>query len=343
MTTHVAHARAPAQDSASTGALVAVDPAIAAAVATWSITLASPATRRAYAHAVGLLLSRYGEITPMTLAAWRDDQAVAGLSRATIRQRLAAVRAFAAWAAKTGRLPHDQVRDLQAVEGPRLSGQHAPTALGLEQIRLMDHAAGALWPEDPLRTAQARAILRVLGGCGLRVAELCDAELVDVVPARPVVADRAVLTGKTIEGWQLQVHGKRGRRRTVPMPPSVRRAVRGLHGQLDDPVRPLIPALSGHKPAQALPRAVAVRTAQATIARLAEQVNASAGAELIAPTHAHPHALRHGYALRYLTQKGATLAALQRRMGHTDIATTAKYLAAHQDGLEPAPTDPWSR
>ncbi|MBA2717453.1 MAG: tyrosine-type recombinase/integrase [Propionibacteriales bacterium] len=327
-------------------ALVDVDEppgAAVAAVESWAVTLASPSTRRAYRHAVLTLVREHGEITPATVASWRDRQVGAGLSLATIRQRMAAVRAFGAWATRTGRLPAQLVLDLAMVQVPRLSGQHAPAAIGAEQLRLMDQAADALWPEDPLRVAQARVVLRVLGGCGLRVAELTVAELLDVVCTRPTVADRTVLAGRTVQAWQLHVHGKRGRRRSVPVPASVRRALQTYHQQLPHPAATLVPALSKHKPAQPLQDAIAVRTSQTVIARLAAQVNAAAGEVLIAVDHAHPHALRHGYALRYLAQKGATLAGLQRRLGHTDIATTAKYLAAHQDGLEPAPLDPWAR
>jgi len=195
----------------------------------------------------------------------------------------------------------------------------------------------------------------VLGGCGLRVAELAAARLQDVVPARPVVADRAVLAGRGVEGWQLHViDGKGGRDRTVRMTPSARRAIEVLHGQLAAPSLMLVSALSGHRPARALARGVAVRTVQATIVRLAQHANraartAKAGASTdaglagVVPLGcAHPHALRHGYALRYLSQDGATLAGLSRALGHTTIATTARYLAAHEAALEPAPSDPWA-
>jgi hypothetical protein len=75
------------------------------------------------------------------------------------------------------------------------------------QLRLMDGAAGAAWPDDPLRAAQARAVLRVLGGCGLRVAELADAARSDLVPARPSAADRAALEGRDVAGWSLGTMG----------------------------------------------------------------------------------------------------------------------------------------
>jgi site-specific recombinase XerC len=80
----------------------------------WAQTIASPSTRRSYRAAVLGLLRECGEITPATVAAWRDGMVARGLRHATIRQRIAAVRAFAAWAARTGALPAELVVGLTA-------------------------------------------------------------------------------------------------------------------------------------------------------------------------------------------------------------------------------------
>ena len=315
-----------------------------AAVEGWAQTLAAASTRRSYRAAVLALLAEHGAITAETVAAWRDAQVARGLARATVRQRIAAVRAFAAWSARTGALPADGAAALAAVQAPRLAGQHAPLALDEAQLRLMDRAAGAAWPDDQLRTAQARAVLRVLGGCGLRVSELAAAQRPDLVPARPSVADRAALAGRDVDGWSLHVRGKGGRRRTVSVPGSVRAAVLALHRFGQTPAPALVPALTVHRPARLAdpPRAVAARTAQQLVARLAAVANELAGAEAIPPRLAHPHALRHGFALRYLAN-GGTLARLQQLLGHEDIATTARYLAAIDEQQAPAPRDPWAQ
>jgi site-specific recombinase XerD len=54
------------------------------------------------------------------------------------------------------------------------------------------------------------------------------------------------------------------------------------------------------------------------------------------------HAPRHGYALSYLLG-GGTLGRLQQLLGHEDIATTSRYLAAVDERAAPAPKDPWAR
>jgi integrase len=186
--------------------------------------------------------------------------------------------------------------------------------------------------------------VRALSGCGLRVAELADARLTDLVPARPSAADRAALAGRDPGGWALQVRGKRGRRRTVPVPPSVRSAVLAMHRLLDAPAAPLVPALTAHRPARAATpsRPIPARSARELIARLAAAANQLAGAEIVPTALAHPHALRHGYALRYLAE-GGTLGRLQQLLGHSDIATTARYLAALDERRALAPRDPWAR
>lgn len=323
------------------------DSHIAAVVDAWARTIASPSTRRAYHAAVTGLLAEYGQITAATLGAWRDELAARGLARTTIRQRVAAARAFADWAARVGQLDPRIAAQLREVEPPKVRGEHAPRALPDEAVRLMDTYAPAIWPDDPLRAAQARAALALLSGCGLRVGELALARHRDLSPARPNAADAAALAGRTgARTMALDVHGKGGRRRTVPVPPHTLRAIHALNRAAERTAHrddPLVPALTGHRPARLAaaapghpPPAITARRAHKLILRLAEGVNQHAARpadlgderELVALADAHPHALRHGYALRYLRRHPEKLGRLRELLGHADISTTARYLAA---------------
>ena len=49
--------------------------------------------------------------------------------------------------------------------------------------------------------------------------------------------------------------------------------------------------------------------------------------------------LRHGYALSFLAD-GGTLGRLQQLLGHEDIASTARYLAAVDEQAAPIPDGP---
>lgn len=322
----------------------ASSPVLVAAIDSWATTLAEGGTRRTYTAAVKAMLASQGDITPAKLAIWRDELVRDGRARATVRLRLAAVRAFAAWAAAGGLVPIELVRQLATIQAPALEGQHTPLELRPPHVRLLDLAAGTAWPDDPLRTAHARAVVRLLAGCGLRVGELAEAKRSHMVPARPSAADRAELAGRGINGWALNVRGKGGKRRTVPVPATVRAAVLVLHRLLDERVDALVPALTAHRPARlAAPHhPTPTRTLQALVVRLAAEANERAGETVIPDDLAHPHALRHGYAMRYLAE-GGTLGRLQQLLGHADVGTTARYVSAVDDANAMPPGDPWAK
>lgn len=51
---------------------------------------------------------------------------------------------------------------------------------------------------------------------------------------------------------------------------------------------------------------------------------------------AHPHTLRHTFAIKLLREGKIDLATLQNLMGHADIKTTARYLTTSMEDLENA-------
>jgi integrase/recombinase XerD len=117
----------------------------------------------------------------------------APLSKASVHAYLRAVRAFLGWCEKEG----EAVAARPSL--PRLP-HRALDVLDREEISRLETAAP---------TERDRLIIRILGDCGLRAAELCQLTVDDVVRH-----DRQAF---------LRVHGKGERDRLVPLPPALLR------------------------------------------------------------------------------------------------------------------------
>src|SRR5450631_3838480 len=140
------------------------------------------------------------------------------------------------------------------------------------------------------------ALLRVLGDCGLRSAELRG------LRAREVPVPQAVQ--QALEAW-LKVH---------PL-------ARGV-GLLDE--QPLFVRLGRHGHDQPLPlSAVAVH-------RLVRRSCAAAG---VPERLSHPHALRAYWATHCL-EAGVSVHEVSARLGHVDLRTTARYAAPRPERID---------
>jgi integrase len=157
------------------------------------------------------------------------------------------------------------------------------------------------------------ALLRVLGDCGLRSAELRGLRAQDLRRPR-----------SNARHYRLFVRGKGGREREVPVPEAVQQALeawvkvhplaRGV-ALLDE--QPLFVRLGRHGHEQPLPlSAVAVH-------RLVHRSCAAAG---VPERLAHPHALRAYWATHCL-EAGVSVHEVSARLGHVDLRTTARYAA----------------
>jgi integrase len=164
------------------------------------------------------------------------------------------------------------------------------------------------------------ALLRVLGDCGLRSAELRG------LRARDLRRPRA-----NARHQRLYVHGKGGREREVPVPEAVERALdawlkvhplaRGL-GLLDE--QPLFVRLGRHGSQAPLAlSAVAVH-------RLVRRHCLAAG---VPERLAHPHALR-AYWATDLLEAGVPVHEVSARLGHVDLRTTARYAAPRPERVD---------
>src|SRR3974377_1904434 len=169
-------------------------------------SVSSPITRRVYNLGLDEFFAWYGEeqragFTKATVAAWRAALALRGLGAVSINVRITAVRKLATEAADNGLLAPELASGITRVKGVPSKGVRIGNWLTAKQAQALLNAPDA----STNKGLRDRAILAVLLGCGLR---------------RSAVA---ALTFKHIQQrdgrWCIvDLVGKHGRVRTVPMP-----------------------------------------------------------------------------------------------------------------------------
>jgi site-specific recombinase XerD len=243
-------------------------------------------------------------------------------ARATVARKAAALRAYFGWHRRRGTGPADPARRL-VVPGGR---SRLPRVLDRSELetmiegggsdgggRIVPGAAGSA-PDDgssgsasPPAVAGAvaqrdRAVVEILYGCGLRVAELCGLDLDDVDTAK-----------RTVDVW-----GKGGRERRVPMH---RRCAAAVDAWTSHARHVLV---NDQTPDGALfvnrrGRRLGPRDVRRVLDRLS-------------PVPTHPHALRHSFAT-HLLDGGADLRVVQELLGHASLQTTQVYTHVSKDRL----------
>jgi site-specific recombinase XerD len=296
----------------------ATDPALERFLRGLAARDASPNTQRSYATAVGAYLhwldARHVDWRRPPRAELRAYLAelTDGHARSSVAQRLAAIRSFHRWAARTELAPGDP---WGAIATPRLP-RRLPRVLEIDQIeRLLavvdeDLAAAGTASDPRAATSLAlalrdRALVETAYAAGLRISELAAAQLGSL----------------DLRRGELRVYGK-GRKERI--------------GLLGRPARTAIAAyLEDGRPA--------------LIARRAADHGAEPPAELFLnhrggplgvrglryrldllcrraglPEGVSPHTLRHSFAT-HLLDGGADLRIVQELLGHESLATTQVY------------------
>ncbi|MCD2189528.1 tyrosine-type recombinase/integrase [Actinomycetospora soli] len=222
--------------------------------------------------------------------------------RTTVARRAASVRAFTAWAARTGHAPTDA--------GARLASPRAhrtlPSVLRADQAAAaLDNAARGAAERDPI-ALRDHLLLELLYATGIRVSELCGLDVDDVDDARRTLRvlgkgakERTVVYGApaaaALDAWRVD---GRPHLAVAGSPPALLLGARG--GRLD----PRIARAVVHDAAGSVP-----------------------GAPDIAP-----HGLRHS-AATHLLEGGADLRSVQELLGHASPATTQLYTHVTADRL----------
>ena len=214
-------------------------------------------------------------------------------ARRSIARKASAIRSLLRWAVKHDLIDHDPSNDLAV---PKLDRPLPKVLKRADAGRLCEAP-----PEDTPAGLRDRAILELLYGSGLRVAELCSLDVghVDLAEGR------------------LRVTGKGRKERQIPIGDPARRAIQaylsGARSSLiakhpDGPDRFALFLNSRGN-----------RLGARGVRELMTRYGAAEGL-----TATSPHALRHSFAT-HLLDGGADLRTVQELLGHENLATTQIY------------------
>ena len=229
---------------------------------------------------------------------WVAQMHGGGRSARGIALILSGWRGFYAWLGREGRVASNPVQDVRAPK----AAKPLPKALSVDDA--VQLAAFHNEVADPWLEARDAALVELLYGSGLRVAELTGLDVVASASARGWV---------DMAAGEAHVLGKGSKRRTVPVGRAALTALAAwlaLRGQAGVPAA---------QPALFVGRNGTRLTAQSVWQRLKRR---SQQAGLATPVH--PHMLRHSFASHVL-QSSSDLRAVQELLGHANISTTQVY------------------
>jgi integrase/recombinase XerD len=232
-----------------------------------------------------------------TVTAYKRHLLALGLSSSTINLRLSAVRKLMAEAADNGLLATADATAIGRVKGVKRAGRRAGNWLTLEQAQTLLDAPDVA----TVKGLRDRAILAVLLGAGLRRSECAALEVRHLATrdGRPCLVD---------------LHGKGGRTRTVPVAGWVWEALRAWIARAGMTAGPVFVGLT--KSHGLTTRALTPQAIMLTV-------------EQYAPAGIEPHDLRRSFAkLSY--QGGAALDQVSLSLGHASLTTTERYLGLEQ-------------
>ncbi len=229
---------------------------------------------------------------------------LAGLTRdgyapRTVARKASVLRRYFRWAEQSGHCVSDPCVGLSTPAG----ASRLPEVLSERAVeRVLAGQAPATSGDHPLRRLRDDAVLELLYGSGLRVAELC--------ALRPVDLDLA--------GARIRVTGKGGKQRLLPLSAPATQAVqryfdahRLADGAGDRANRGAVPGDEGPLFRNQRGRPLSPRDVRRILDRRA-------------PEPTHPHALRHTFAT-HLLDGGADLRSVQELLGHESVGTTQVY------------------
>ncbi len=221
-----------------------------------------------------------------------------GLSPASIRRGVSAIRTYFGFLIGEGRVSEDPSDRL---ESPR-RGRVLPDTLSVQEVERLLAAPNL---EQPLAWRD-RALLELAYGAGLRVSELCGLGLTDLLLTENLV----------------RIFGKGGKERLVP----IGRSVIGAASVYLHQMRPVLDR--GKSKNRVLLNARGEPLSRVGAWGVVRRATQRAGIT----KRVTPHTLRHTFAT-HLLEGGADLRAVQEMLGHADLSTTQIYTHVDREYL----------
>jgi integrase/recombinase XerD len=277
-------------------------------------SVSSPITKRVYNMALNEFLAWFQQapragFTKATVSAWRVSLEARGLGSSSIIIRMSAIRKLAAEAADNGLLAPELAAGISRVKSAKSVGIRVGNWLSARQAQTLLNAPDI----TTLKGLRDRAILAVLLGCGLRRSEAANLTFMH-------------LQQRDSRWCIVDLVGKHGRVRTVPMPAWVKVAIDAWASAA---------AVSDGRVFRSVNRADAPQgdaLSEKVVWQLIKPYAEAAGVPGIAP-----HDMRRTCA-KLCRAGGGDLEQIQMLLGHASIQTTERYLGTKQD-LVHAPND----
>jgi integrase/recombinase XerC len=247
-------------------------------------------------------LKQLAKLTPQDVRAFMAARRADDISARSLMRALAGTRSFARFLERNGK---GKVAALNAVRAPKVP-KTLPKPLAVPSAkRIADTDLRAGEDREPWIFARDAAVLALLYGSGLRIAEALSLKRQDV-PA-PGKGDVIIVTGKG------------NKTRMVPVLQQVLTLIADYLSLCPYDTGPDGALFVGAKGGPLSPRII-----QLTMERLRGALGL--------PDSATPHALRHSFAT-HLLARGGDLRAIQELLGHASLSTTQIYTAVDTDRL----------
>lgn len=223
----------------------------------------------------------------------------AGLSAASIKLIIVAVKIFFRWLHALQRIPRDVAEVLSL---PRVERYLPETMNELQIEHLLDGV-----PADGPRALRDRAMLELLYASGLRVSELVNARLENL----------------DLDHRVIRVTGKGNKTRLVPVGTKACDAI-GAYLERERPQ--FVRKKTG---GEIFLSARGTKLSTVRVWQIVKEIARLAGMSM----NVYPHLLRHSFAT-HLLSNGADLRIIQEMLGHADISTTQIYTHVDQHHLK---------